>query len=92
MELRVDGSCSHNSSRIVINPGATARGESQLPFAPLFGATGPFLGKELTQIFALCLGAPHATFQNGGAIYIYDGTLVVHDSTFDTNTAYNVSR
>jgi predicted outer membrane repeat protein len=24
---------------------------------------------------------------NGGAIYIEDGTLVVHDSTFDTNTA-----
>jgi hypothetical protein len=36
-------------------------------------------------------GAPHATFQKGGAIYIQDGTLVIHDSTFDTNTAKDVS-
>ena len=27
----------------------------------------------------------------GGAIYINDGTLVIHDSTFDANTAGYVS-
>jgi hypothetical protein len=36
-------------------------------------------------------GAPTYNFQAGGAIYIEDGTLVVHDLTFDTNTADYVS-
>jgi hypothetical protein len=45
-----------------------------------------FLRKEISQIFAPIPGGGHPT-QQGGAIYIYDGTLVIHDSTFDTNTA-----
>jgi hypothetical protein len=34
---------------------------------------------------------PTYNFQAGGAIYIEDGTLVVHDSTSDTNTAGDAS-
>jgi hypothetical protein len=34
---------------------------------------------------------PTYNFQDGGAIHIADGTLVVHDSAFDTNTAPYVS-
>jgi hypothetical protein len=30
-------------------------------------------------------------FKDGGAIYISDGILVIHDSTFDANTADAVS-
>jgi hypothetical protein len=30
-------------------------------------------------------------YPKGGAIYIDGGALVIHDSTFDTNTAHNVS-
>ena len=40
---------------------ALLRGESQLPFALLFGPVEHPLEKELTEIFALCPGAPHGT-------------------------------
>jgi hypothetical protein len=38
-------------------------------------------------------GAPHTTSSGAeaGAIFIQDGTLVIHDSAFETNTAKYVS-
>jgi hypothetical protein len=42
---------------------------------------------------SLCPGGGHGTllYQRGGAIYIYDGTIVIRDSTFDANYADDVS-
>jgi hypothetical protein len=52
-----------------------------------------FLGKELSEVFAQIPGGGHGTllYQRGGAIYIYDGTIVIRDSTFDANSADFVS-
>ena len=50
-----------------------------------------FWQRKFSLCFPPCPGAPHATFQVGGAIYIEGGTLVVHDSAFESNTASVVS-